>query len=53
MKCSYKTRIIGFVVCCAVGWLLSILGVLVLIIKHEVTQFAVLYTLGQIVNITG
>jgi len=53
LKCSYKTRIIGFIVCCSVGWLLSILATLVLVIKHEVSQFAVLYSIGQILNISG
>lgn len=48
-----KTRIIGFAVCCAVGWLFSILGTIVLIFKHSVTQFAILYSLGQIINIIG
>lgn len=48
-----KTRIIGFAVCCAVGWFFSILGTLALVIKHSITQFAILYSLGQIINITG
>ena len=53
MKCSYKTRIIGFIVCCAIGWFLSILGTITLFIKHDVTQFAILFSIGQILNITG
>lgn len=48
-----KTRIIGFAVCCAVGWLFSILGAIALVIKHSVVQFAILYSLGQVINITG
>lgn len=53
LKCSMKTRLIGFIACSAIGWFLSILGVLVLVIKHDVTQFAIMYSLGQVLNITG
>lgn len=52
-NCSMKTRIMGFVICCGVGWVISILGVLSLIIKHNVTQFAILYSIGQVLNIVG
>ncbi len=52
-KCSLKTRIIGWVVCCLVGWLLSILSSIVFIIKHDITIFAIFYSIGQILNITG
>lgn len=53
LKCSLKTRLIGFAICCIFGWILSILGVLVLVIKHNITQFAVLYSIGQVLNISG
>ena len=48
-----KTRLLGFVVCSAVGWLISLLGVLVLVLKHNVAQFAILYSIGQVLNIVG
>ena len=52
-KCSIKTRIIGYVVCFAVGWLLSIGATIMFFVKHNIPVFAVLFSLGQILNITG
>ena len=52
-KCSLKTRLIGYVVCFVIGWLLSILSSIVFIIKHDTTVFAIFYSMGQILNITG
>lgn len=53
LKCSMKTRVIGFAVCCGVGWLFSILGTISLVIKHNIVLFAIMYSIGQILNITG
>lgn len=52
-KCSMKTRLIGYGVCCIVGWLFSFLGTLSLVLHHDTTLFAILYSLGQVLNITG
>lgn len=52
-KCSLQTRMIGFVVCCVIGWFLSLLGSLCFLIHHDVTQFAIFYSLGQVTNIVG
>lgn len=48
-----KTRIMGYAVCCGVGWLISILSIVGLLIHHNTTQFAILYSVGQITNLTG
>lgn len=53
LKCSYKTRLIGFIACCGIGWFLSILGTLSLIFHHNLVQFSILYSTGQISNIVG
>ena len=52
-KCSIKTRLIGYVICFVVGWLLSIAGTIMLFVKHNVVGFAVLFSIGQCINITG
>jgi|JI6StandDraft_1071083.scaffolds.fasta_scaffold23853_1 hypothetical protein len=52
-KCSLKTRLIGWIVCFSLGWLLSIITSIVFIIKHDTTVFAIFYSIGQILNITG
>lgn len=53
IKCSLKNRLIGFGICCAIGWIVSLLGTLSLLFNHEVTKFAILYSIGQIISITG
>jgi hypothetical protein len=52
-KCSYKTRVTGWVVCFLIGWVLSLLSTIVFILKHNTTTFAIFYSLGQVLNITG
>jgi hypothetical protein len=52
-KCSWKVRIIGWIICFAVGWLLSFFTTVVFIINHNTTQFAILYSVGQVLNILG
>ena len=52
-KCSLKTRIIGWIICFALGWLLSFFTTVIFIINHNTVQFAVLYSVGQILNISG
>lgn len=52
-KCSLKTRIIGWIVCFAIGWLLSFFTTVVFIINHNTVTFAILYSAGQIINISG
>lgn len=49
---SLKNRIYGFVICICIGLLLSLLGVITLFFM-KLTMFAVLYSLGNIINIVG
>jgi len=49
---SKKTRLKGFIACVAIGFILSLLGTIVLIIGQLVI-FAVLYVLGTIVTLLG
>ena len=44
---------IGYVVCFAVGWLLSIGATIMFFAKHDIPAFAILFSLGQVLNITG
>lgn len=52
-KCNIKTRIIGWVSCFCIGWILSIITTVVFIMKRDYTMFAILFSIGQILNITG
>ena len=53
VKCTMKNRLIGFVVCCGIGWLIAFLSTVTLLVSHNRTKFAILYSIGQIINITG
>jgi hypothetical protein len=44
---------VGWIICFVVGWLLSFFTTVVFIIKHDTLQFAILYSIGQIINIMG
>jgi len=48
-----KTRIIGYVICFIVGWLLSIAATIMLFVQHNVAGFAIMFSIGQVLNITG
>lgn len=51
---SYKTRVIGWLACSITGWLISIIVSFVFVFSaFDVTAFALLYSLGQILNIAG
>jgi hypothetical protein len=51
---SYKTRVIGWLGCSITGTILSFITTLVFILSDfNVTGFALLYSLGQILNIAG
>lgn len=51
-KLSMKERMFGFAACCALGWILSILSYLTLILgKRNIVKFAVIYSLGNLINI--
>jgi len=52
-KCSIKTRLIGYVACFIVGMLLSFISTVVFLVKKDYVMFAILYSLGQFLNITG
>lgn len=52
-KCSLKVRMTMFCICFALGWLMSILAVIVYFTSKDVTRFAILYGLGQSVNLAG
>jgi len=51
---SYKTRIIGWLACSITGFVLSLIVSLVFVLSNfNVTAFAILYSLGQVLNIAG
>ena len=51
---SYKTRIIGWLACSITGSVLSLLIALVFMLSDfDVVAFAMIYSLGQILNISG
>jgi len=52
---SYKERITGFIVCFAIGTIIQFLsfGSLMGIFVGKISKFAFLYTLGNIVSLTG
>ena len=51
---SYKTRVIGWLACSITGWVLSLIITLVFILSNfNVVSFALIYSLGQILNIAG
>jgi len=52
---SLKDRLIGFAICFGIGTLLQILsmGSFIGILVGKTSKFAILYTLGNIVSITG
>lgn len=51
---SYKTRIIGFLGCSIVGWLLSLIITFVFILSDfNIAAYAILYSFGQVLNIAG
>jgi hypothetical protein len=51
---SYKTRVIGWLACSITGFVLSLLVSLVFIFSSfDVAAFAILYSLGQCLNIAG
>eukprot|EP00126_Sphaerothecum_destruens_P009041 Sdes_comp20413_c0_seq6m14452 len=49
---SHKTRIYGFGICFVVGWILSLFSTLSLSLGR-VTNFAVLYSLGNVVSLSS
>ncbi|XP_041353826.1 vesicle transport protein SFT2B-like [Gigantopelta aegis] len=48
---SWSTRIKGFIVCFALGIVLSTLGTCLLFAKNGLTIFAVLYTVGNLLSL--
>ena len=51
---SLKTRVIGWLACSIVGWLLSLIISFVFIFSNfNVAAFALIYSLGQCLNIAG
>lgn len=50
-KCSMKTRLIGFGICSLIGWGLEILAVVSYIINGDIMRFAILFSIGQVINI--
>ena len=51
---SYKTRILGWLICSIVGMVLSLIVSLVFVVtKFKVAPFAILYSIGQIISIAG
>lgn len=53
---TYKQRLMGFVGCCCIGWVLSLVGTLTLIggaTQKNIAIFAILYVVGNIVALSG
>lgn len=50
---SLKERIIGWFVCCFIGWVLSFMASVSLVASDDIAGFAIMYSLGQILNILG
>lgn len=51
---SYKTRLLGWLACSITGWLISLIVSFVFVLSNfDVVAFALLYSLGQILNIAG
>ncbi|EDX11261.1 vesicle transport protein SFT2A [Drosophila simulans] len=50
---SWSTRIKGFIICFALGILLSILGSVALFLHRGIVVFAVFYTLGNIISMAS
>lgn len=51
---SYKTRVIGWLACSITGWVLSLIITFVFVLSNfDVVAYALIYSLGQILNITG
>jgi hypothetical protein len=52
-KMTLKQRAIGWLVCSVIGWLLSIMATISLLTSSDATTFAILYSIGQMLNIAG
>lgn len=53
-KLTFKERIMGFVICSAIGYILSILSTLSLLMgKRDMTKFGITYTLGNLISIVA
>jgi hypothetical protein len=51
---SYKTRLMGWLGCSITGWVISLIVTFVFIFSDfDVVAFALLYSLGQVLNIAG
>jgi hypothetical protein len=52
-KLSMKERAIGWLVCSVTGWVVSIIASISLVTSDDIIAFAILYSVGQILNICG
>ena len=52
-KLTLKQRAIGWIVCSVIGWVLSIFATASLLTSSDAVTFAVLYSIGQVLNIAG
>lgn len=51
---SYKTRILGWLICSIVGMVLSLIVSLIFVFSSfDVVAYAILYSIGQIISIAG
>lgn len=51
-KMTLKQRITGFLICCTLGWFLAFMSFVLLIFgKRDIVKFAVIYSLGNLINI--
>ncbi len=49
---SYKQRVIGFIACLVIGWVVSLLGTIVFW-SGDIKLFAVLYVIGSCISIAS
>lgn len=52
-KLTLKQRVVGWVACSVIGWVLSIFATISLLTSSDAVTFAVLYSIGQMLNIAG
>lgn len=50
---SLKQRIVAWVVCCSIGWVLCIVACILLVANQTGGAFAILYAIGQVLNLLG
>lgn len=50
---SLKQRIVAWVVCCSIGWVLCFVACVLLVANRAGGAFAILFSIGQVLNVLG